>query len=137
MRLVVAVDFRMQAGEVHQQRCPGAGMTKNKELLAWEELFDSATSSAVIAGMGLRFLLLGSPLSRMRAAVLKRDSMSGMTPYYFFQFNMIKPTRQTKIPRMLIHEILSLKRKIATGMRSSDATTLTNTAAIPRFQPER
>jgi hypothetical protein len=40
MRLVVAVDFRMQAGEAHQQRCPGAGMTKNKELLAREELFD-------------------------------------------------------------------------------------------------
>ena len=57
--------------------------------------------------------------------------------FYFFQFNMINPARQTKIPTIFTHEILSLKKKIAMGSKISEATTLTSTAAMPRFQPER
>lgn len=57
--------------------------------------------------------------------------------FYFFQFNMTKPAKQTKMPTMLTHEILSLKKMTATGSRISEATTLTRTAAMPRFQPAR
>lgn len=56
---------------------------------------------------------------------------------YLFQFNITNPARQTRIPRILIQEILSLNRRTATGTRISEATTLTSTAAIPRCQPAR
>jgi hypothetical protein len=59
------------------------------------------------------------------------------TPIYLFQFSMTNPAKQTTIPAMLTHEILSLKMKTATGSRISEATTLTSTAAIPKFQPAR
>jgi hypothetical protein len=50
---------------------------------------------------------------------------------------MIRPMKQTTIPVIFTHEILSLNRKTATGSKINDATTLTNTTAIPRFQPVR
>jgi hypothetical protein len=41
------------------------------------------------------------------------------------------------MPRIFIHDILSLNKNIATGSKINDATTLTNTAAMPKFQPAR
>ena len=40
MRLIIAVHLRVEANETHEKRRPGAGMTKDKELLAREELPD-------------------------------------------------------------------------------------------------
>ena len=47
------------------------------------------------------------------------------------------PARQTRIPAILTQFSLSLKTKIATGTRISEAITLVRTAAIPRFHPDR
>src|SRR5688572_20427259 len=68
----------------------------------------------------------------MRTAGLIRENI-----FYFFQFNMIKPIKHIKIPITFTHESLSLKINIATGTRIKEATTFVNTAAIPKFQPER
>jgi hypothetical protein len=69
--------FRVQTDQAHQKRRPGTGMTEDEELLAWKKLFDLRYfPSVVIAGTGLRFFFLGSPLSKMRADVLIRVSNS-------------------------------------------------------------
>jgi hypothetical protein len=60
-----------------------------------------------------------------------------MPPNYLLQFNITNPTRQTKMPKILMNEISSLNKKIASGTKISDATTLTSTAAMRRFQPAR
>src|ERR1043165_1985802 len=50
---------------------------------------------------------------------------------------MTNPTRHTKIPTTFTQFNLSLNTNIATGTKINEATTLTSTAAIPKFQPER
>ena len=56
---------------------------------------------------------------------------------YLFQFNITNPARQTKIPKIFTHEILSLKKKIPMGAKINAATTVATTAAMPKFQPAR
>jgi len=117
---------------VPERACP-----KMKNFSRGKNCLISASSMAVMAGIGLRLFFLRSPLRRMRAALLKRESIVRGSPLYLFQLSMTSPARQTKIPVTFTQFNLSLKTKIATGTRINEATTLVSTAAMPRFQPER
>ena len=133
MRLIVTVDFIMQAQQTHEQGRAGAGMTENKEFFAREELLDLRQFFGSDGRDGIASFLFGLALEQDACSRFE----AGKHVVYLFQFSITSPTKQTKIPVMLIHEILSLKTRIATGTRMSDATTFTSTAAMPRFQPER
>ena len=56
-------------------------------------------------------------------------------PPYLFQFSIINPAKQTKIPNTFTQEILSLNTNTATGTRSKDQHG--QHAAIQKFQPAR
>lgn len=133
MRLIVAVDFIMQPQETHEQGRAGAGMTENEEFFARKELLDLRQFFSCDGRNRITVLLFGLALEQDACSRFK----AGKHVVYLFQLSITSPTKQTRIPVMFIHEILSLKTKIATGTRMSDAMTFTSTAAMPRFQPER
>ena len=132
VRLIVAMDFGMQACEPHEQRCTRARMTEDEKFFARKKLFDFVHFLARDGGDGVTAFLF--------RFAFEQDARGGFDAgkhSHPFQFNMINPAKQIKIPVMLTQLKLSLKTRIAAGTRISDATTLTNTAATPKFQPER
>lgn len=112
-------------------------MTEDEELLARKELLDLRYLLGRDGRDGIALILFGIALDEDTGGRFEAREHDYEISNYRFQFNMTKPARQTKIPAILTHEILSLKTKIATGTRINEAATLTSTAAIPRFQPER
>jgi hypothetical protein len=56
--------LRMQADKAHQERRPGAGMTKDEELLAREELFDLRHFLERDVGNGIAFFPSGIPFEQ-------------------------------------------------------------------------
>src|SRR5688572_4584236 len=99
MRLIITMYFRMQTDKAHEERCPRAGMTEDKEFFAREELFYLGDFFGRDDRDEIAAFLFGVAFRRMRVALLKRENIIRISPNYLFQFSITNPARQTNIPK--------------------------------------
>src|SRR5258706_15999726 len=137
MSLIITIYFGMQTYESHEKGGARTSMTEDKELRARKELLDLCNFFGRNRRDWIALILSRIPFEQNTDGAFNAREHSIEFPDHLFQFNITNPAKQTKIPKTLIQFNLSLKTKIATGTRISEATTLVNTAAIPRFQPVR